>query len=112
MSGALATSYTMEGTLLGHISIIVGKIDQIIDRFQLSGESLILLKHIVLSHHGKLEFGSPVLPNIPEAEIIHYIDNIDARMNAIQQAFAQVESGSFTPRIFALENRSFYKKSE
>lgn len=109
LSGPVATIYTVEGRLLGHISIIVGKIDAIIEKFNLNSESVLLLKHAVLAHHGKLEFGSPVLPLIPEAEILHFIDNIDARMNAMNQALQDVEEGSFTQRIFALENRSFYK---
>lgn len=109
LSGPIATTYTLEGNLLGHISIIVGKIDVIAEKHKLQSESLLLLKHVILAHHGKLEYGSPVLPLIPEAEFIHYIDNIDARMNALKQAFEQIEEGNFTPRIFALENRSFYK---
>lgn len=109
LSGPVTTTYTIEGNLIGHISIIAGKIEKIISEHHLDSEMVLLLKHIVLSHHGKLEFGSPVLPQIPEAEIIHYIDNIDARMNAIRQAYDSLEEGNFTPRIFALENRSFYK---
>lgn len=109
LSGPVATTYTIEGNLVGHISIVAGKIDVIKEKFNLDSEMVLLLKHIVLSHHGKLEFGSPVLPLIPEAELIHYIDNIDARMNAIRQAYETVEEGNFTQRIFALEGRSFYK---
>lgn len=112
LSGPIATTYTLEGNLLGHISIVVGKMEKIIDKFNLDSEVVLLLKHVVLAHHGKLEFGSPVLPQIPEAEIIHYIDNIDARMNAIRQAFELIEEGNFTPRLFALENRSFYKAKD
>ncbi len=112
LSGPIATTYTSEGILLGHISIAVSKIEAISQQLNIHDESVILLKHIILSHHGKLEFGSPVLPLIPEAEIIHYIDNIDARMNAIQNAFSQIETGQFTPKIFALENRGFYKANK
>ena len=72
-------------------------------------EEVMLLRHMVLSHHGVYEYGSPVLPMIPEAEMLYMIDNIDARMNTIQKAFEPVSEGEFTPRIFALENRSFYK---
>ena len=68
-----------------------------------------LVRHMILSHHGEYEFGSPVLPMIPEAEILHYIDNMDARMNVLVKAYDGIEPGDFTPRIFAMENRSFYK---
>ena len=64
---------------------------------------------MILSHHGAYEFGSPVLPMIPEAEVLSLIDNLDARMNTMEKAIKATEEGAFTPRIFALENRSFYK---
>ena len=69
-----------------------------------------LLRHMILSHHGQYEYGSPVLPMLPEAEMLYLIDNIDARMNTIEKALSGVQEGEFTPRIFALENRSFYKQ--
>ena len=47
---------------------------------------------------------------LPEAEMLYLIDNIDARMNTIEKALSGVQEGEFTPRIFALENRSFYKQ--
>ena len=66
---------------------------------------------MILSHHGVYEYGSPVLPMIPEAEVLHLIDNLDARMNTIDKAMNATDEGAFTPRIFALENRSFYKST-
>ncbi len=109
LSGPVITEYTMPGKLLGHISIMQTIIDEIAKANKLEGEEVILLRHMVLAHHGEYEFGSPVLPLIPEAEILHYIDNIDARMNALSKALDPIPEGEFTPRIFALENRSFYK---
>ena len=73
-------------------------------------EETIALRHMILSHHGQYEYGSPVLPMLPEAEMLYLIDNIDARMNTIEKALSGVQEGEFTPRIFALENRSFYKQ--
>jgi len=72
-------------------------------------EEAMLLRHMILSHHGVYEYGSPVLPMIPEAEMLHMIDNIDARMNTLHKALEPVQAGEFTQRVFALENRSFYK---
>ena len=60
-------------------------------------------------NHGEYEYGSPILPMIPEAEILHYIDNIDARMNVFGKIYEGINEGEFTPRQFALENRAFYK---
>ena len=62
---------------------------------------------MILSHHGKNEFGSPVLPQIKEAEIIYLIDNMDARINMLEKALETIEPGSFSKRIFALENKIF-----
>lgn len=109
LSGAIITEYTMEGKLLGHISIMQSLVDKKADALHVAGEEIILLRHMILSHHGVYEYGSPVLPMIPEAEILHLIDNIDARMNTIEKALHPIEPGEFTTRIFALENRSFYK---
>jgi 3'-5' exoribonuclease len=75
----------------------------------IEGEEVTVLQHLILSHHGKYEYGSPKLPLIKEAEILHYIDNIDAKMNMLDRALERVEPGEYTERIFPLENRSFYK---
>lgn len=109
LSGAVVTEYTTQGKLLGHISIMQSMIEEKAHELHIEGEEVILLRHMVLSHHGKYEYGSPVLPMIPEAEMLYFIDNIDARMQTLDKAMQGIESGSFTPRIFALENRSFYK---
>lgn len=112
LSGALVTEYTIEGKLLGHISIMQAEIALMAQMLELEGEEIVLLKHMVLSHHGQLEYGSPVLPLIKEAEILSYIDNIDARMNMIDKELNKIEPGQFTSRIFSLENRCFYKPKE
>ena len=66
-------------------------------------------KHVILAHHGKQEYGSPVLPQLMEAEIIHYIDDMDAKMNMISSALGQTEKGDFSAQIFALDRRQIYK---
>ena len=72
-------------------------------------EELLILRHMVLSHHGQQEFGSPVRPETIEAEMLNLIDNIDARLNIIEKALSEIKDGEFTQKIFALDNRSFYK---
>lgn len=110
LSGVIGCEYTIEGNLIGHISLVYGLLERYIMKLNLQGEELMLLRHMVLSHHGKQEYGSPVLPMIAEAEILSFIDNIDARMQSFEKQYAQMEKGSFSPRIFALENRMIYKK--
>ncbi len=111
LSGPIITEYTMEGKLLGHISIMQAKVASVAEHLNIEGEEVILLRHMILSHHGVYEYGSPVLPMLPEAEILFYIDNMDAKMNAMEKALEQVQPGEFTPRIFSLDNRSFYKSN-
>lgn len=112
LSGPVIIEYTIEGKLLGHISIMQAKLYEIAKRLNIDNEELMLLRHMILSHHGAYEYGSPVLPLIPEAEMLNFIDNIDARMNIVERAFEKVEPGTFTPRIFPLDNRSLYKSKE
>ncbi|PLR83744.1 3'-5' exoribonuclease YhaM [Bacillus canaveralius] len=109
LSGPISTVYTIEGNLLGHITIMVNEIGKAADELGISGEEVLILQHLVLSHHGKAEWGSPKAPLIKEAEILHHIDNLDAKMNMLDRALVRVKPGEFTERIFALENRSFYK---
>lgn len=109
LSGPISTVYTTEGNLLGHITIMVNEIGKAAEELGIKGEEVTILQHIVLSHHGKAEWGSPKPPLIKEAEILHYIDNLDAKMNMLDRALERVKPGEFSDRVFALENRSFYK---
>lgn len=109
LSGPVSTTYTVQGNLLGHISIMVNEIGKAAEALRIEGEEVVILQHLVLSHHGKAEWGSPKPPLIKEAEILHYIDNLDAKMNMLDRALERVKPGEFSERIFALENRSFYK---
>lgn len=109
LSGPVGTAYTVEGNLLGHISIMVTEIGLAAKELEVEGEEVMLLQHLVLSHHGKEEWGSPKKPMIQEAEILHYIDNIDAKMNMLTRALDRTNPGEFTERLFPLDNRSFYK---
>lgn len=109
LSGPVVPEYTLAGKMLGHISISQAMIATKARDLGLEGEEVIILQHLILSHHGKLEYGSPMLPIIKEAEVIYLIDNLDARINMIEKALENVEPGHFSKRVFALENRSFYK---
>jgi len=109
LSGPVSTTYTVQGNLLGHISIMVNEIGKTAEELGIEGEEVMLLQHMVLSHHGKEEWGSPKKPLIKEAEMLHLIDNVDAKMNMLDRALDKTKPGEFTERIFALDNRSFYK---
>ena len=110
MSGPVTTEYTLEGKLEGHISLANGWLTEVSEKLGLQDtEECTLLHHMILSHHGHYEFGSPVLPMLQEAEVLSLIDNLDARMNTLKHALDNVKPGNWTGRLFALENRQFYK---
>ncbi len=110
MSGAVTTEYTLDGKLEGHISIANGWLTAVSEELGLQDkEECILLHHMILSHHGHLEFGSPVLPQLQEAEVLCLIDNLDARLNTLKTALDATKSGGWTTKLFALDNRQFYK---
>ena len=80
--------YTNEGQLLGHIVIGVELITEEVAKIEgFPTELATLLKHSIVSHHGEYEFGSPKLPSIPEAMILHYADNMDAKLKIFEEAF-------------------------
>jgi 3'-5' exoribonuclease len=86
--------YTDEGKLVGHIAIGVVLIDRKIREIPNFPKELELhLKHLILSHHGKLEHGSPKRPHTLEAELLHQLDHMDSRINSIQ-TFIQSENNT------------------
>lgn len=111
LSGPTATEYTLEGQLVGHIVLVDQEIVLACKELEIAKESeeVLMLRHVILAHHGLLEYGSPVRPQVKEAEIIHYLDQIDAKINMIEDGLSKTEAGDFTTRIWAMENRSFYK---
>jgi 3'-5' exoribonuclease len=64
---------------------------------------------MILSHHGQLEYGSPILPLTKEALLLYLIDNLDSKMVIVEKALESVNEGEFTNKIFALDNRMFYR---
>ncbi|HTZ89136.1 MAG TPA: HD domain-containing protein, partial [Alloacidobacterium sp.] len=82
--------YTVEGQLLGHITIGVGMIEEKMSALPgFPPELRTLVLHLILSHHGRYEFGSPKLPMIPEALLLHYLDDMDAKMQTMRSEFAR-----------------------
>jgi len=109
LSGPIITKYTTEGKLLGHISICASEIHEMADELNITSEVPTLLEHMVLAHHGHLEYGSPVLPLTREALLLSFIDDIDAKMMILDKAFEGVAEGEFTSRIWPLNDSYFYK---
>ena len=111
LSWEIGFEYTIEGTLLGHIQIGTALAEKTIDslpNFPPKLKTLVL--HMILSHHGKLEFGSPKLPMIPEALVLNFLDDLDAKMQAVQGEFDKcIREGKgpdeMTGKVWALDQR-------
>jgi 3'-5' exoribonuclease len=111
LSWQVGFEYTIEGMLLGHIQIGAALAERTIDAlpdFPAKLKTLVL--HMILSHHGKLEFGSPKLPMIPEALMLNFLDDLDAKMQAVSSEFDKsVREGKgpneLTNKVWALDNR-------
>jgi 3'-5' exoribonuclease len=105
----LASGYSVEGQLLGHINMGVAQIALAAKELGISDELRMLVQHIVLAHHSTPEFGSPRPPMFPEAEVVATLDMLDARMFEMFEALENTQKGGFTDRQWALDNRMLFK---
>jgi 3'-5' exoribonuclease len=78
------------------------------ERLGIDKNLLMLLEHMVLSHHGEPEFGAALRPMFLEAEILSELDMLDARIYEISHSVSEIEPGAFTARQWALDNRKLY----
>lgn len=108
----ISSGYSFEGQMLGHLIQGVKLVDRIAVEIGMPREKAIMLEHMILTHHYEPEFGSPKKPLFPEAEILHYLDMIDARMFDMQAALETTDPGTFSERVWTLDNRKLYKSSE
>lgn len=108
-------SYTTEGQLVGHIVMTAIWINERVRKIEAETgrpfppDLLAALQHLIVAHHGKYEFGSPKLPATAEAVMVHYLDNLDAKLNMVFQAIESDpdEESDWTQWIPALETRVF-----
>ncbi len=108
----VANEYSIEGNLIGHLVMGVRDLDKKMDKLQFPKEKKLLVEHMILSHHGKEEYGAAKKPMFPEAVILHYLDKIDADMDDMTIALKDTEPGAFSEKIWTLDNRKMYKKHE
>ena len=111
LTGPAATQYTTEGNLVGHLVLIDEQIMLAAQdlKIDLEAEDLHLLRHMVLSHHGRFEYGSPKLPALLEAEILHRIDDMDAMVYAVTNALQHTGKGTFTEPLLSQDGRRYYR---
>ena len=105
----IAGAYTNEGQLLGHINMGMAMIAAAAEITMIEPKTAMLLEHMILSHHGKPEFGSPRLPMFPEAEVLSICDLLDSKMYEMDAALDGVSKDGFSERQWALDNRQLFK---
>ncbi len=103
-----ATSYTAEGMLLGHLVKGAMNIDVLAKKLGTPKELVMLLQHMIISHHGCPEHGSAVMPMFPEAQMLSMLDELDASMFEFASALDGVATGDFSQKQWALDNRKIY----
>lgn len=106
----MVSDYTPAGVMLGHITQGILLADKAFRACEIEDDELkMVLQHMILSHHDRPDWGSPVAPMLPEAVMLHMIDNIDAKMYALHQAMQAPGEGKFTAPVKALSNRKMYR---
>lgn len=108
----VAGDYTFEGKMLGHIVQGIMMIEKTAVEIGLSEEKKTAIEHMILSHHYEPEYGSPKKPMFAEAELLHYLDIVDARMYDVEKNLRGVKPGEFSERIWSMDNRQLYKFEE
>jgi 3'-5' exoribonuclease len=108
----ISSGYSFEGQLLGHIVQGVKTLDRLTTEMNFPREKALMLEHMILTHHYEPEFGSPKKPLFPEAEMLHYLDIVDARMFDMQDALEKTIAGEFSDRVWTLDNRKLYKPED
>lgn len=109
LSGAKGTEYTKAGNLIGHISLATNEIAIIANELGTTdSDEVITLMHLILSHHGQLEYGSPKEPQMAEAVLLHIIDNSDSRLAALEKELKNIPAGEFTIPLFMFDRKAFY----
>ncbi len=105
----MTSDYTDEGKLLGHIILGIKLVEKVGAELRTDPDILYTIQHMIYCHHYEPEYGSPLKPMFKEAEILHYLDVIDARMYDFDQAEKSIVSGNFSEKIWSLHSRQIYK---
>ena len=106
------SEYSTEGLLLGHLVVGVSQVREIARQNNIppDDEYALLLQHMIISHHGLAEHGSPRPPMFPEAEMLSIIDEMDARMNEMESVSRRTPRGVFSEKIWSLDRRLYHPR--
>lgn len=106
----LGLTYSVEGNLIGHLQIGFELIHEVMLKYGIvSSEKTMLLKHMIIAHHGRLEYGSAKEPMTVEAYVLSMIDELDAKLNYIDKSLQNVSPGEISFPLNAFDRRRFYK---
>lgn len=109
-SGPCSDKYSNEGQLLGHLVMGALEIEKTAERLNVQGEESLLLEHMVISHHGQLQYGAAKRPETPEAVLLWLLDMIDSKLRVVDETFDNLEDGTWSEAIGVLEKTKFYKR--
>ena len=104
------TDYTRDGQLTGHLVRGAMNLRRAAEAAGVGGEMTALLEHMVLSHHGEPEYGSPRPPMFPEAEALHWIDMMDSRLNTMKAVMDRTPPGVFSEKAPFLDRRIYHPR--
>lgn len=105
----VSPGYSFEGQLIGHIVQGVVVMDKLGEELDIPREKIVMMQHMILSHHYEADFGSPKKPMFPEAEVLHYLDMMDAKLFDMEDALSSTDPGEFSGKVWTLDNRRVYK---
>ncbi|MGI6721618.1 MAG: 3'-5' exoribonuclease YhaM family protein [Anaerovoracaceae bacterium] len=108
----ISDGYSFEGQMLGHIVMGVRELDKQMTELGFPREKAIMVEHMILTHHYEPEYGSPKKPLFPEAEVLHFLDILDAHMYDMEDALDKTEAGDLSDRVWTLDNRRLYRRRD
>ncbi len=104
------TSYTLEGNLFGHLMLGAQMIEDYGKQCGTAPEKIMTLKHIIVSHHGMLEYGAISQPAIPEAFAVYMLDTLDSRLYIYESEIDKLAPGEISERVHFLDGASVWKR--
>ena len=107
----IVSDYTIEGQLLGHIVMGAENIREAAAAVNADKEISMILQHMIVAHHYEPDYGSPKKPMLPEAQMLHYLDDMDATMYDMKKAIDSTDPGNMSDSVWSLDKRRIYKSA-
>lgn len=104
----IASGYTNEGNLIGHLVLGAMEVDRACNELKIPSNKAMLIEHMIISHHGKPEFGAAVMPKTLEAEMLYMLDTIDSKVYEIHDKIEKLAAEEYTDRLWFLDDRKIF----